>query len=143
MLLSCLIVLGLVGLAIYFQGTRIKYYADDFQWFFDPPPSSTFHYFWNMNPYEHQAYRPLQAFFYILVQRFWGLDTLPIHLTQITLHVLLSWLIWWWMVNRGFTFLQAVLSSLFMLISQANAMAVLSVDTISQVSSPLFGCVSL
>jgi len=140
--LSYLIVLGLIGYGIYGAGVRINYYSDDFQWYFDPPPSNIFHYFWHKNPYEHQAYRPLQASFLIFVQRFWGLDTLPIHLTQIALHVLLSWLVWQWMVNYGFTSLQAVLGSLFMLISQANAMAVLSVDTISQVSGVLFGCMS-
>lgn len=141
--LSWLIVLGLLGYGIYGAGMRINYYADDFQWYFDPPPSSIFHYFWHRNPYEPQAYRPLQASFLIFVQRFWGMNTFPIHLTQVVLHVLLSWLIWLWMINYGFTRLQAVLGSLFMLMSQANAMAVLSVDTISQVSSALFGCVSL
>src|SRR5215475_2939835 len=141
--LSWFIVLGLIGYGIYGAGVRINYYSDDFQWYFDPPPSNIFHYFWHKNPYEHQAYRPLQASFLIFMQHFWGVDTLQIHLTQIALHVILSWIVWKWMVNYGFTFLEAVLGSLFMLISQANAMAVLSVDTISQVSSALFGCMSL
>lgn len=141
--LAWFVVLGLIGFVIYFPGTRIDYYADDFQWYFDPPPASIFHYFLHENPNITNAYRPLQSSFLVAVQRSFGLDTLPIHLTQIALHIALSWLIYRWMVGYGFARWQAMLGSLFMLVSQANVMAVLSNDTLSQVCGPLFGGISL
>jgi hypothetical protein len=80
--LAWLAVLGLLGLLIYWPGLRAGYYADDFQWYFDPPPSSVLHFFAHPNPVIGNAYRPLQAAFLAAVQREFGRDTLAIHLVS-------------------------------------------------------------
>ena len=69
MLASYFAVLFLIGFAIYFGGIRIKYYADDFLFYFDPPPVSLFHYILHANP-SHSFYRPLDSTFLVIVQRF-------------------------------------------------------------------------
>lgn len=138
-----LVLLMFLGGALYFSGTHIDYYADDFQWYFDPPPANIFHYFFHENSNIKNAYRPLQATFLIAVQRSFGLETMPIHVTQIFLHIILSWLVFVWMIRNGFGKWQAYIAALFMLTSQANVMAVLSNDTLSQVSGTLFGGICL
>ena len=133
----------LLGGSLYWPGRHAAYFGDDFQWYFDPAPGSIFHYFTHANEHIRNAYRPLQAAFLIAVQQRFGLETLPIHVIQVLLHVLLSWLIFTWMRTHGFRAVQSYLGSLLMLISQANVMAVNSNDTLSQVLGTLFGCVSV
>lgn len=137
-----LLVLSLVGFGIYFHGVKIQYYADDFQWVFDSPSSKVFYYFFHKNAFVG-FYRPIQTSFNAVIQAYFGLDTLPIHITQISMHILFSWFILFVMLRLGFSGLQAILGSLFMLVSQANTMAVLSNDTLSQIAGTIFGCVSL
>jgi hypothetical protein len=85
----------------------------------------------------------LETFLLSIIQRLFGMETLPIRLSEIAFHSLLAWLIFVSMVKWGFTSLQAIIASLFMLCSQANAMAVLSNDTFSQISGAFFGSLTL
>jgi hypothetical protein len=138
-----LLLLWLLALAAYFPGLRIQRYADDFQFLFDAPPEHLGHYFIHPNPHNPYAYRPLEAALLILSQRTFGIDTLPIHLAQITLHALLSWLVFVRMRRLGLPAAGAALGSLFMLLSQANVEAVAGNDTLSQVLGTLWGVASL
>lgn len=140
--ITWLIVLGLVGFSVYFSGIEIPYYADDFQFVYDSPSSKILYYFSHNNPV-NGFYRPIQASFLAIIQTYFGLNTLPIHLTQIILHIMFSWLIFVFMLRLGFSRLQAILGSAFMLLSPANVHAVLSNDTLSQITGTLFGCISL
>jgi hypothetical protein len=97
-----LVLLMFLGGALYFSGTHIDYDADDFQWYFDPPPANIFHYFFHENSNIKNAYRPLQATFLIAVRRSFALETMPIHVTQFFLHIMLSWLVFVWMIRNGF-----------------------------------------
>jgi len=134
--------LGLIGFAIYFGGIRIKYYSDDFLFYFDPPPANLFHYFLRANP-SHPFYRPLEATLLVIAQRFFGSDTLLLHLTSITVHVMLAWLVLLAMLRYRFPRNAAVMGALFMLCSEANAMAVLNNDAFSQVAGAFFGFLSI
>jgi hypothetical protein len=131
------------GAALYYPGLRTEYFGDDYQWFFDPAPGSIFYYFTHSNPNASDTYRPLQAAFMILVQRYFGLETFAVHAANLLLHTALVCLLFIWLKKERFTSLQAFIASAFMLVSQANAMAVLSVDTLSQILSTLTGCVGL
>jgi hypothetical protein len=131
------------SVALYYPGLRTGYFADDYQWFFDPAPGSIFYYFTHPNPNAIDTYRPIQAAFMILVQRYSGLDTLAVHAAIVLLHSTLVCLLFIWLKKERFSSLQAFIASIFMLVTQANAMAVLSVDTLSQVLSTLTGCAGL
>jgi hypothetical protein len=122
---------------------RVAYYADDFQWYFDPLPPHALHFLTHRNEAIGNAYRPLQAAFLVLVQSRFGLDTFPIHVALVALHCGLSWLVYVWMRGRGLPVLHSALASGVMLVSQANAFAVGSNDTLSQVAGTALGCLSL
>lgn len=134
--------LVLIGFGVYHSGLGIQYYNDDYQFVFDSPSSKILHYFTHNNQFNN-FYRPIQAAFLAVVQTLLDTSTLPIHVTQILLHILLSWLIFSYMKRLGLSMTQAALGSVFMLVSQANVHAVLSNDTLSQIGGTAFGCVSL
>jgi hypothetical protein len=137
-----LIIFSLIGFSVYFIGIGIQYYNDDFQFVFNSPSSKLFYYFFNNNP-ENNFYRPIQASFLAFIQTYFGLNTVPIHITQIFMHILLVLLVFSAMLKLGFSKTQAVVGAVFMIISQANVHAVLSLDTFSQISGTLFGCLSI
>lgn len=136
------VVLLAAGAAIFATGMRIPYYADDYQFVYDRSVHTpVHHYFFHNNP-ENNFYRPIQASVLLVLQRNFGLDTYPVHILHLALHVLLSWLVFVAMIRLGFSGAQAAIGSLFMLASQANAAAVLNNDTLSQIAGTLFGCLA-
>lgn len=132
----------LVGFGIYFFGLTIPYYGDDFKFVFDIPSSKILYFFLHPNPHA-VWYRPIEASFLALVQTYFGLNTLPIHIVQLLLHILFAWMIFKAALVLGFSKLQAMCSSAYMVISQSNVLAVLSNDTFSQLLGTLFGCLAL
>ncbi len=136
------VILFIIGLGVYSPGFGGKHYADDFQRVFVSPGSKIFYYFSHYIPYNN-FYRPIQASFLSAVQALFGMNTVSVHFVQLTLHSLLCFLIYAFMLKTGFSRLQAVLGSLFMMLSQANAFAILSNDTFSQVSGTLFCCLGV
>ena len=137
-----LLVLIITGVAIYLPGFTIPYYSDDFEVVHELPALNVFSYFLQSHPGDH-FYRPLQAAILGMIQYFFYLDPIPVHIVLIGLHVILSWMVYLFMTEYGFPGKHAVIGSFFMLISQANAHALLNNDTISQVIGTLFGCLSL
>lgn len=128
--------------ASYWVGLSGPYFSDDFQFYFASGFSKPLRFFYERNP-DNEFYRPLQASFMAAVQAIWGLNPVPIHVTTMLLHTLLSILVFVAMKRIGFKPLQAILASGYMALSQANVLAVVSVDTLSQVSSTLFACLAL
>jgi len=137
-----LLILLLATFAIYLSGLHIWYYGDDFQYLFADPPSRIFHFFFNRNLY-HGFYRPVNSSIIAVVQMLVGWETWPIHVINTVVHALLAWLVYLLMRREAFTQPQALLGSAFMVFSQENAGAVLSVDTFSQISGTFFGCLAL
>ena len=132
----------MLALSIYACGIRIGYYADDFQFVFPSPTSAMFWYFSHNNA-NNGFYRPLQALFMATVQACFGMETWPVHLVQILLHVILAWAIRAFMVDLGFSELASGVGSIYMLIAQANAQTVLENDTLSQLGGTLCGFMSV
>jgi hypothetical protein len=135
--------LTFLGYALYAGGTTISYYGDDFQLYFGADPQHPFYYLAHKNPRNPHAYRPLEAVFLAGVQKIFGMDTSPIHLTQISLHILFCCVLLVCMRYQGFSHTQSFLAALYLLVSQANPHAVLSNDTFSQVLGTFSGFVSL
>lgn len=135
--------LAVAGLLVYQAGLGIPYFSDDFQYVHVAPDNDVFYFFTHANPYNPEFYRPLNSAILIMVQHFFGWATWPVHLVTILVHVLLAWLVYLFMMRAQFTRLQAALGSGLMLISQANAIAVLENDTLSQVAGTALGCLTL
>ena len=132
-----LLLLAIVAFTVYSPSTTAPYYGDDFEFVFDESAPIYSHLFRD-NPV-NGFYRPIQSIFMALVQRLWGLDPAPIHLVQVLFHFFVSCIVFLTIRGMKYSTLQAILGSLFMLVSQANAHAVLSNDTLSQTSGTLFG----
>ncbi len=137
-----LVGMGVIALAVYWPYLNAPYFGDDYQFVFDKPASKILYYFAHRNP-QNGFYRPIQASFLAVVQMYKGMQTWPIHLTQIGLHVVLARLVYVVIMSFGFSRLQAGIGAVFMLLSQASVHSVLSNDTLSQVGGTLFGCLSL
>jgi hypothetical protein len=131
-----------IGCAIYGAGLNSAYYADDFKYVVNQPSTKTFHFFLHSNP-NAANYRPIELMVLTVVQTWFGTATLPIHLLVLLCHILLTCLVYYASIELGFSKLQGLLAGAFMLVSQANALAVLSNDTLSQVAGTLFGFYSL
>ena len=137
-----LMVLGLIGSAVYFSGLHIGYYGDDFGYVYPDPAARIFYYFYQPNPYIVN-YRPVTSFLLAIIQTLFGLATWPIRVIHIFFHVLLCWFLYVFMTRQGLSRLQAMVGSLFLLLSQVNAIAVFSNDTFSQISGTFFGYAAL
>jgi hypothetical protein len=129
-----------MALALYLPYIPIDYYADDFVLVFANPSAPPWHFF---SQPTKAVYRPIEAVLLALIQQHFSMNTYPLNLLQLTLHLSLCMVIYVAMVGLGLSHLQATLGSCFMLVSQANVHAVLSNDTLSQVSSTLFGSASI
>jgi len=131
-----------VAFIVYWPGLNAPYFADDYQFVFDKPASKIFYYFTHPNK-ENGFYRPLQASFLAAVQAYFGMQTWPVHLTQLSLHTLLACFVYIAIKELGFSRLQAAVGAAFMLLSQINVHAVSSNDTLSQLGGTFFGTLSL
>lgn len=136
-----LLVLAALSAIVFLPGLRGGYFADDYCYYFYPPSSKLLYYFTHQNP-GSIIYRPLLSTFLAGVQSVWGMEPLPIHLMNLLCHVVLSWLVAQTVVRLGYTRMQAMIGSLFLLVGQITTYAVLGIDTLSQVGGVLFGSLS-
>jgi hypothetical protein len=136
-----LTILLLVGFGIHAAGIGTPYYMDDYGRVVYPIPDNPFHFFFNK--FGGAFYRPIEYCFLATMQKYFGLNTVPIHIVQISLHGMLSWFVFLATRAWGFSRLQAYFASLYMLVCQANTVAVLSNDTMSQVSGTFFGFLAI
>ncbi len=137
-----LIALGILGFLTFLRGIDISYYADDFVFFSDLSCADGFDHFLGKGRFRG-FYRPIEAALLTCIQEYYGVNTIPIHIINISLHALLSFLVFTVLLKLDFSRAQAAFGALFMLLSQANASAILGNDTLSQVSATFFGCFSL
>jgi len=131
-----------LGFLFYYPGIDVQYYADDFYFLQEVSCSNVVGQFLGQGR-SHSFYRPVEAAVLACVQANFDLNTIPIHVVTIVLHVALSYLLFVAILEIGLPLSHAILGSLFLLFSQANASAILGNDTLSQVSGTYFGCLSL
>lgn len=137
------LVLGIIGALVYCQGLSIGLIGDDFQFTFTSFPKNPFFFLFHALP-NCLSFRPLQALVMALAQYYFGFfNTFPVHALTLFSHVAVCFLVYYLCIQSGVGRLPAFLSSLFMLVSQTNVMAVSGNDTLSQVLVTMFGCVSL
>lgn len=136
------ILFTVVGFAVYAAGLTGRYFADDFKYVFQLPSSKIFYFFAHANP-ATAFYRPVQSMVLAAIQSVAGDHTWPVHVLTISLHILLSLFVFFASKSLGIPKYQSLVASFYMLVSQANALAVLSNDTLSQVGGTLCGYVSL
>lgn len=133
---------SLVAIAAFWRGLHSGYFADDFQFLFDPPGENLLQWFGRVIP-GNGFYRPLQAVFMSAVQAQWGMETWPIHAANLILHASLALAVTFlvWRISKSP--LAALASGLLMAVSQGASHAVLSNDTQSQVMGTLMGVLGI
>ncbi len=136
------VALAVVLVAVYGRGLWIPYFADDFQFIFGPSHPRMIDLILQKNP-SNRFYRPLEAITLAAIQAHWGVSTLPVHLLALVLHGALCGLVFVTIRREGFGDRAAALGCLVMAVSQANVLAVASVDTLSQIGATLLGCTTL
>ncbi|HEU4366570.1 MAG TPA: hypothetical protein VFT13_14025 [Candidatus Krumholzibacteria bacterium] len=140
--LQWFLALVVVSFAVGAPALHGPYYADDFQFVFDPPHLDPFYHFSHENPH-NPFYRPIQSALLAAVQSGFGLSTWPIHAGSIVLHALLGFLVFRMVSGLGLGRGEARLASLLVVASQAAVPAVAGNDTLSQLLGTLAGYLSL
>ena len=130
------------ALAVYWHGLHTGYYGDDVMLVFTNPSRNIFTWFYEPNP-GNPMYRPLSSMILAIIQSLAGSNTLPIHLITLTVHAMCATLVYVAARALRLPIAAALFAGGYMLLSQANAMAVTGNDTLSQVASTLLGFVSL
>jgi len=131
--------LAVLGVLIFAPGLDIPYYSDDF-YFVLADPHLPWHERFTRRNEGADWYRPVEAIVLGMIQGRAGTDPRPLHATVLGIHVLLAWMVWLATVRLGGRPPAAEVASVWFLAWQANAMAVLSNDTLSQVLSTVLGC---
>ena len=137
-----LLALLIGGLALFAPGLRSGYFGDDLMFVHDSHAHGIVPYFTDGRALS-VWYRPIEAMILAAVQSRVGWDTFPVHVVALAAHVLECWIVWLAVRRLGGSARASVLAAIAMLVSQANAMAVLSTDTLSQLLSTLFGSACL
>src|SRR3954447_17063842 len=105
-----LIILTLAVLLVYLPGIDIPYHGDDFGWV--DTSTGALRHFVQVNA--DGWYRPVQASVFTLVQKHFGLNTIPIHLLTFLPHALLCWLILITVIRLGYPPTYALMAAVFM-----------------------------
>lgn len=119
----------------------IPYYDDDYQFYFDPQPQSSFHYFLHKNPRNAYAWRPLEATTLVLIQKKWALNPFPIHFATVAGHLLLAILIFF-IFRKLYDEKIGAIAAIIFSIHPAAVHPVASIDTLSQIYGVLFTYIS-
>lgn len=131
------LLLSIIVAVLYAPGLRGAYYGDDLM-FVRPLHGDLLGPFLHANP-ETGWYRPIEAILLGTIQDRFGLDTTPIHLLALGLHVVVALLVARLAMRIGLGRDAALASAFTFAISQACASAVLGNDTLSQLLATTFG----
>jgi hypothetical protein len=131
------LLLGILGLCVFAPGLQIQYYGDDFGYILDPA-KNTLPAFWTQGNL-HGWYRPIQMTYMFVVQQAWGWSTLPIHALQLLAHITLAYGVYRLARSLPAGRLQAAIAALWMLLSQADPLAVQRTTTLSSTLAACFG----
>ena len=115
----------------------IPYYDDDYQFYFDPPPPSAFHYFLHKNPRNAYAWRPLEATILVFIQQTWGLNPFPIHFMAVIGHLLIA-ISLFYIFRKLYDEKIGAIAAILFSIHPAAVHPVASIDTLSQIYGVLF-----
>jgi len=115
----------------------IPYYDDDYQFYFDPPPPSAFHYFLHKNPRNAYAWRPLEATALVFIQQKWGLNPFPIHFAAVAGHLLIA-ISLFYIFRKLYDEKIGVIAAILFSIHPAAVHPAASIDTLSQIYGVLF-----
>ncbi len=131
-----------LGIVVFSPGFDIAYYADNFQHVFRDP-ADQIAYFWTHPRPSPQWFRPLETTTLLVIQALAGLETWPIHLTVLAVHLALVGAVLKTTLDLGYGRTAAAVAALFMLLAQTNAYPVGGNGTLAQVGGSCAGFLSL
>ena len=141
--LFLIVFLIVLGFLLYGKSLSIPYYGNDFQFvFINPSIHNVLDSFTHPVPYT-QTYRPIQAAIMQFVQSMHGMNTLPIHILSLLIHILIAIVIFKFMIRQKFSAIQSGIAAIFMLIAPINVMTVAGNDSLHQLLGTLLGILSV
>ena len=127
-----------VAVCLYSTGLNGAYYGDDYLFAAARPVANPLRHFVDTSLLSGW-YRPIEAVILTSIQSAWQLDPRPVHALALFFHLVAIVLVTGAMRGQGGSRIAVAAAGGVMAISQANAMAVLSIDTLSQLMSTLAG----
>ena len=127
-----------VAVCLYSTGLDGAYFGDDYLFAAAHPVANPLRHFFDTSLLSGW-YRPVEAVILTSIQSAWQLDPRPVHLVALFFHVVTIVLVTAAMRGQGGSRIAVAAAGGVMAISQANAMAVLSIDTLSQLMSTMAG----
>lgn len=143
---NCLLILFLfiLGSALYYRSLNAKLYGDDYIWTYKEYSNNIFKVFYSPGALTtSDNYRPMQGIVAALNFKFFDDETYFLHAVSLSTHILFSILIFIFLRLENSTFMESVIASLYMLVSQTNTAAIVGNDTISQIFAPFFASISV
>lgn len=131
-----------LGILVFSPGFAIAFYGDNFQHVF-LEPADQIAYFWTHPRPSPQWFRPLETTTLLVIQALAGLETWPIHLTVLAVHLALVGAVLKTTLDLGYGRTAAAVAALFMLLAQTNAYPVGGNGTLAQVGGSFAGFLSL
>jgi hypothetical protein len=132
-----------IAFVLFWPSKDIGYFQDNCLSILEPTTASPLHYLNHTPPTIPYSYRPIHYTILLALQSRFGLNPIPVHMLVIPLHVLVCWLLFIFLVKSGFSLLEAILASLFMLVYQVNSAVILRVDNMNQPIGLIFGLLTL
>jgi hypothetical protein len=128
----------LVAVCLYSTGLDGAYFSDDYLFAAARPVANPLRHFLDASLLSGW-YRPIEAAILTSIQSAWQLDPRPVHALALFFHTVMIVLVIGAMRGQGGSRVAIAAAGGVMAISQANAMAVLSIDALSQLMSTLAG----
>lgn len=138
-----LLLIALLGLFAFGPALHGWYFGDDFQYWTHKIASNPLWFFSHKNPLHVYAYRPIEFAALWLLQTVSPDSTLPIHATQLALHLAIGALVIHLVRTTGSSIGVAWLAGAVFVLSQAAVHAVCSLDTLSQLLETLLGLLAI
>lgn len=138
-----LLLISLLGLFAFGPALHGWYFGDDFQYWTHKIASNPWWFFSHKNPLHVYAYRPIEFAVLWVFQTISPESTLPIHATQLALHLAIGGLVIHLVRTTGSSIGVAWLAGAVFVLSQAAVHAVCSLDTLSQLLETLLGLLAI
>jgi hypothetical protein len=136
------LLIAIIVLAIYLPVADAPYFADDYEYVFIGRQVDSVYLLTHTSPMNFIGFRPLQAVFLYGVQSAFGLETWPVRVMHIAMHMATVLLVLHIAKNLGFTLLQSAIAAIYIAVSQIGTHPIVNNDTLSQLGGTFFTLLS-
>jgi hypothetical protein len=136
------LIIAIIVLAIYLPVADAPYFADEYEYVFIGRQVDSIYLLTHTSPMNLIGFRPLQAVFLYGVQSAFGLETWPVRVMHIAMHMATVLLVLHIAKGLGFTLLQSAIAAIYIAVSQIGTHPIVNNDTLSQLGGTFFTLLS-